>query len=140
MGSQNTGGVGVGDEVYKSMPRTGLESFGNLYDACNQSGAGVNRAKLRAWNATVDNLGVLLTLCAEICKAEKSAGTLTSAALVRNVTLFQQCLKFGHFNTPLSTSKIRTLRVALARTQFRGPRWPLACGKPPKQDPYTPYS
>lgn len=53
-------------EVYKAMPRMGLDVFGDLYDACKQSDAGSNQLKLHAWNATVDTLGGLLHLGAEI--------------------------------------------------------------------------
>jgi hypothetical protein len=49
-------------ELYKTMPRMGLELFGDLIDACGQSGVGANRMKLDAWNATVDSLGILLNL------------------------------------------------------------------------------
>ncbi|KAF2627238.1 hypothetical protein BU25DRAFT_393973 [Macroventuria anomochaeta] len=49
-------------ELYKTMPRMGLEHFGDLIDACRQSDVGSNRLKLDAWNATVDSLGILLNL------------------------------------------------------------------------------
>ncbi|KAH7068214.1 hypothetical protein BKA63DRAFT_521352 [Paraphoma chrysanthemicola] len=49
-------------ELYKTMPRMGLELFGDLIDASRQSGVGSNRVKLDAWNATVDSLGILLNL------------------------------------------------------------------------------
>ncbi|KAH7092162.1 hypothetical protein FB567DRAFT_516648 [Paraphoma chrysanthemicola] len=49
-------------ELYKNMPRLGLEFFGDLIDACRQSSVGSNRTKLDAWNATVDSLGILLNL------------------------------------------------------------------------------
>jgi hypothetical protein len=49
-------------ELYKTMPRMGLELFGDLIDACRQSDTGSNRLKLDAWNATVDSLGILLNL------------------------------------------------------------------------------
>jgi hypothetical protein len=53
-------------EVYRTMPRMGLDVFGDLYDACKQSSVGSNKLKLHAWNSTVDNLGFLLNLGAEI--------------------------------------------------------------------------
>ena len=53
-------------ELYSTMPRMGLDVFGDLYDAYKQSGVSSNKLKLQAWNATVDNLGVLLNLGAEI--------------------------------------------------------------------------
>jgi hypothetical protein len=49
-------------EVYRTMPRMGLDLFGDLIDACKQSDVGLNQLKLDAWNATADNLGVLLNL------------------------------------------------------------------------------
>ncbi|TVY33874.1 hypothetical protein LSUB1_G005142 [Lachnellula subtilissima] len=54
------------NEVYKTMPRGGLESFGDLIDACKHSGIKPNKLKLNAWNTTVDNLGMLLGLGAAI--------------------------------------------------------------------------
>ncbi|KAK9481971.1 hypothetical protein V1527DRAFT_486132 [Lipomyces starkeyi] len=51
-------------EVYKTMPRMGLDVFGDLIDACRQIDVGSNKLKLHAWNATVDNLGILLNLSA----------------------------------------------------------------------------
>ncbi|KAK9235720.1 hypothetical protein V1525DRAFT_409153 [Lipomyces kononenkoae] len=53
-------------EVYRTMPRMGLDVFGDLYDAYKQSSLGSNKLKLHAWNATIDNLGILLNLGAEI--------------------------------------------------------------------------
>ncbi|OKL64254.1 hypothetical protein UA08_00398 [Talaromyces atroroseus] len=53
-------------EVYATMPRMGLDVFGDLLDACKQGDVGLNKLKLHAWNATVDNLGILLNLCAEM--------------------------------------------------------------------------
>ncbi|KPM45832.1 hypothetical protein AK830_g686 [Neonectria ditissima] len=49
-------------EMYKSMPRNGLEVFGDLIDACKQSEVGSNRLKLNVWNAQSDSLGILLSL------------------------------------------------------------------------------
>lgn len=53
-------------EVYKTMPRMGLDDFGDLYDACKGGEVAMNKTKLHTWNATVDNLGILLSLGAEI--------------------------------------------------------------------------
>lgn len=60
--------------VYKTMPRMGLDVFGDLYDACKQSSVVSNKLKLHAWNATVDNLGVLLNLGAEIMEKPNKLG------------------------------------------------------------------
>jgi hypothetical protein len=54
------------NEVYKAMPRVGMESFGDLIDACKHSDSRSNKLKLDAWNTTVDNLGILLSLGASI--------------------------------------------------------------------------
>ena len=51
-------------EVYKSMPRIGLDVLGDLIDACKQSDVGSNMLKLNTWNASTDNLGILLSLSA----------------------------------------------------------------------------
>ncbi|KAK7990522.1 hypothetical protein PG990_014802 [Apiospora arundinis] len=53
-------------EIYKTMPRGGLNLFGDLIDACKQSDFGPNKLKLDVWNSTVDNLGILLNLAASI--------------------------------------------------------------------------
>lgn len=49
-------------DVYRTMPRMGLDLFGDLIDACKQSNVSSNKLKLDTWNATADNLGVLLNL------------------------------------------------------------------------------
>ena len=51
-------------DLYKSMPRMGLDVFGDLIDACKQSDGGSSKLKLDAWNAKIDNLGFLLRLSA----------------------------------------------------------------------------
>ena len=53
-------------EVYKTMPRIGLDCLGDLIDACKQSDISSNKLKLDAWNAIADNLGILLNLGAAI--------------------------------------------------------------------------
>lgn len=53
-------------EVYKTMPRGEIENFGELIDACKHSDVRSNKLKLNAWNTTVDNLGMLLSLGAAI--------------------------------------------------------------------------
>jgi hypothetical protein len=51
-------------DMYQSMPRTSLDYFGDLIDACKHSDVRANKLRLDAWNATADNLGVLLSLSA----------------------------------------------------------------------------
>jgi hypothetical protein len=51
-------------EVYRSMPRTSLDVYGDLIDASKHSDVGSNRSNLDAWNANADNLGMLLSLSA----------------------------------------------------------------------------
>lgn len=49
-------------EIYKAMPRTGLENLGDLVDACR----GHNAAQWDVWNATADSFSMLLRLGAEM--------------------------------------------------------------------------
>ncbi|KAL9095961.1 MAG: hypothetical protein Q9165_001959 [Trypethelium subeluteriae] len=51
-------------DLYKSMPRTGLDVLGDLIDACKQSDMGSSKPRLDDWNAKIDNLGILLRLSA----------------------------------------------------------------------------
>lgn len=47
---------------YRVMPRIGLETFGDLVHACKDGIA----VRCDAWNATADNLGMLLRLGAQM--------------------------------------------------------------------------
>ncbi|CAH0025799.1 unnamed protein product [Clonostachys rhizophaga] len=53
-------------KFYKDSPVRGLDVFGDLYDACKHKHIRENQLKLNSWNSTVDNLGSLLNLGAEI--------------------------------------------------------------------------
>ena len=49
-------------EVYKTMPRMGLEVLGDLVDASKQKSTSTDKRRLDSWSATMDNLGMLLQL------------------------------------------------------------------------------
>lgn len=49
-------------DIYKTMPRAGLENFGDLVDACRER----NATQLDVWNATADSFSTLLRLGAEM--------------------------------------------------------------------------
>ncbi|KAK8129050.1 hypothetical protein PG984_010158 [Apiospora sp. TS-2023a] len=53
-------------EIYETSPRGELELFGDLIDACKQSGEAPSQLKLDVWNSTVDGLGIMLSLAASI--------------------------------------------------------------------------
>ncbi|CAI6088015.1 unnamed protein product [Clonostachys chloroleuca] len=53
-------------KFFKDSPVRGLDVFGDLYDACKHKNIRENQLKLNSWNSTVDNLGSLLNLGAEI--------------------------------------------------------------------------
>ena len=53
-------------DVYKNMPRMGMETVGNLISASGQSDTSMDKLRLDIWNASIDNLGLLLNLSVAI--------------------------------------------------------------------------
>ncbi|KAH8690511.1 hypothetical protein BGW36DRAFT_388879 [Talaromyces proteolyticus] len=47
-------------DMYKTMPRIGLDLFGDLLDAHRRSDIRSNQLKLDSWNAVMDHMGILL--------------------------------------------------------------------------------